>query len=71
MDTKCTCRKKNVGGVLNGYQNCTDGNICKDMYEALKKINQLNQSGALRNSIEFTMALGDIQIALAKAEGTH
>uniref|UniRef100_A0A6M3JK43 Uncharacterized protein n=1 Tax=viral metagenome TaxID=1070528 RepID=A0A6M3JK43_9ZZZZ len=65
---KCNCQPKKGQGVLRGCQNCTDGNVCSDMYEAL--LTALGTITALDNGKEWVKDTSDIiQKALAKAGG--
>lgn len=33
----CSCQKRKEQDVLPGCQNCIDGSVCSEMYEALKE----------------------------------
>ena len=50
MATNCNCQTENEQGVLPGCAKCMNGDVCKEMYEALKKIS--NWLGILAKQAE-------------------
>jgi len=62
------CPKGKELGVLPGCQNCTDGSVCSDMYEALKAIDEYLSAPHPENMKLKQIAADKLVSALAKAE---
>lgn len=70
MATKCNCQTKNEHGVLPGCQNCTDGNVCRDLYEACKTISSFYSDTGYKNVMpSMVEAVRKINRAITRAEG--
>ena len=73
MVTNCTCQTKSEQGVLLGCQNCIDGSVCIELYQALKEISEgkgrysTDPLTYASNVIEDMITIA--KQALAKAEG--
>ena len=67
LNTSCNCQNQKEQGVLPGCQNCIDGSVCSEMYEALRacKVSIIGDE----HYHEFWPLIQTIDRALAKAEG--